>query len=126
MCAVGKPPRRRKAATLATLKNDLGKERIGHIDRAMLIEYDRKRAAKGAGPMTLGIDIGVIKMIITHAAAVHRLDISSEPVDLARIALKRLCYPNRAWASRIASVMAAGRYAHLGPCDVQDHDLVGL
>ena len=32
MCAVGKPPRRSKAATLATLKNDLGKERIGHID----------------------------------------------------------------------------------------------
>lgn len=40
--------------------------------------------------MALGIDIGVIKMIITHATAVHGLDISSEPVDLARIALKRL------------------------------------
>ncbi len=90
MCAVGKPPRRSKAATLATLQNDLGKERIGHIDRAMLIEYGRKRPKKGAGPVTLGIDIGVIKMIITHAAAVHGLDISSEPVDLARIAFKRL------------------------------------
>ena len=41
-------------------------------------------------PVTLGIDIGVIKMIITHAAAVHGLDISPEPVDLARVALKRL------------------------------------
>jgi len=40
--------------------------------------------------VTLGIDIGVIKMIITHAAAVHGLDISPEPVDLARVALKRL------------------------------------
>jgi len=30
-------------------------------------------------------------MIITHAGAVHELDISSEAVDLARIALKRLC-----------------------------------
>ena len=29
-------------------------------------------------------------MIITHAAAVHGLDISPEPVDLARVALKRL------------------------------------
>ena len=38
MCAVEKPPRRSKAATLTTLKNDLGNERIGHIDRAMLIE----------------------------------------------------------------------------------------
>ena len=40
--------------------------------------------------MTLGIDIGVIKMIITHAAALRGLDISPEPVDLARVALKRL------------------------------------
>ncbi|MCV6594036.1 MAG: tyrosine-type recombinase/integrase [Silicimonas sp.] len=29
-------------------------------------------------------------MIITHAAAVHGLDFSPEPVDLARVALKRL------------------------------------
>jgi hypothetical protein len=43
-----------------------------------------------AGPVTLGIDIGVIKMIITHTAAVHELDISPAPVDLARVALKRL------------------------------------
>lgn len=90
MCAVGKPPCRSKSATLVTLKNDLGKERIGHINRAMLIEYGRERTKKGAGSVTLGIDIGVIKMIITHAAAVHGHDISSEPVDLARIALKRL------------------------------------
>lgn len=90
MCAVGRPARRSEAATLATLKNDLGSERIGHIDRAMLIEYGRKPAKKGAGPVTLGIDIGVIMRVSTHAAAVHGLDISSEPVDLARIALKRL------------------------------------
>ena len=29
-------------------------------------------------------------MIITHAAAIHGLDNSPEPVDLARVALKRL------------------------------------
>ncbi|MEO9780071.1 MAG: hypothetical protein ABJO75_09710 [Sedimentitalea sp.] len=46
MCAVGKPPRRSKAATLATLKNDLGSERIGHIDPATLIDHGRKRAKK--------------------------------------------------------------------------------
>jgi len=79
MCSVGKPLRRSMAAALATLKNDLGNERVGHIDHAMLIEYSRKRAKKGAGPVTLGINIGVIKMVITHAAAVHGLDISSEP-----------------------------------------------
>jgi len=90
MCEVGKPPRRSKAATLATLKRDLGKERIEHLDRQKLIDYGKMRADQGAGPVTLGIDIGVIKMIITHAAAVHGLDISPEPVDLARVALKRL------------------------------------
>ena len=52
MCAVGKPPRRSKAATLATLKRDLGKEKIGHLDRHKLIEYGRKRADQGAGPVT--------------------------------------------------------------------------
>ena len=90
ICEVGKPPRRSKAATLATLKCDLGKEKIGHLDRQKLIDYGKMRAEQGAGPVTLGIDIGVIKMIITHAAAVHGLDISPEPVDLARVALKRL------------------------------------
>jgi hypothetical protein len=62
MCAVGKPPRRSKAATLATLKRDLGKEKNGHLDRHKLIEYRRKRADQGAGPVTPGIDIGVNKM----------------------------------------------------------------
>ena len=90
MFEVGKPPRRSKAATLTTLKRDLGKENIGHLDRQKLIDYGKMRAEQGAGRVTLGIDIRVIKMIITHAAAVHGLDISPEPVDLARVALKRL------------------------------------
>lgn len=71
-------------------QNAVGKEKIGHLDRQKLIDYGKMRAEQGAGPVTLGIDIGVIKMIITHAAAVHGLDISPEPVDLARVALKRL------------------------------------
>ncbi len=66
-------PTRAKAATLTTLKRDLGKEKIGHLDRQKLIDYGKMRAEQGAGPVTLGIDIGVIKMIITHAAAVQGL-----------------------------------------------------
>jgi integrase len=90
MCAVGKPPLRSKAATLAALRAQLGDSKIGHLDRQVLIDFGRRRAAMGAGPVTLGIDIGTIRMILTHAAAVHGLDISPEPVDLARVALKRL------------------------------------
>ncbi|MEL6296838.1 MAG: site-specific integrase, partial [Pseudomonadota bacterium] len=81
---------RAKAATLTTLKRELGKEKIGHRDRQKLIAHGKMRADQGAGPVTLSIDTGVIKMIITHAAAVHGLDISPEPVDLTRVALKRL------------------------------------
>ncbi|WP_217358723.1 hypothetical protein [Thalassococcus sp. S3] len=74
MCEVRKPPRRSKAATLTPLRRDLGKDRIGHLDRQKLIDYGKMRAKQAAGPVTLGIDIGVIKTITTDAAAVHGLD----------------------------------------------------
>ena len=90
MCAVGQSPLRSKAATLSALRRDLGDCKVGHIDRQKLIDYGRARVEAGAGPVTLGIDMGTIKLVLTHAAAVQGLDISSEPVDLARIALKRL------------------------------------
>ena len=92
MCEVGKPPRRSKAATLPTLKRDLAKEKIGHLDRQKLIDYGKMRADQGAGPVTLGIDIGVIKMIITHAAAVHGLDISPEEIPRYACVRGRLDY----------------------------------
>jgi hypothetical protein len=83
VCRRETTPARAKAATLATLTHDLGKEQIGHLDHHKLIEYGRKRADQGAGPVTLGIDTGVIKMILSHAAAVHGLEIHVEGVDLA-------------------------------------------
>lgn len=72
------------------MKRDFGKERVGHLDRRKLIEHDKTRTGQDTGPVALGIDISVIKMIITHAATVRGLDISPEPVDLAHAALKRL------------------------------------
>jgi len=38
---------RAKAATLKTLKRDLGKEKIGHPDRSSLIDYGKMRAERG-------------------------------------------------------------------------------
>lgn len=90
MCAVGKAPLRSKAATLDMLKKQLGKCNITSLDRERLIGFGRDRAAQGAGPVTVGIDIGMIKLVLAHAAAVHGLPVRVEPVDLARIALKRL------------------------------------
>ncbi|WP_051255321.1 tyrosine-type recombinase/integrase [Variovorax paradoxus] len=36
------------------------------------------------------MDIGYIKLVVSHAAAVHGVRVQVEPIDLARIALKRL------------------------------------
>ena len=64
MYEIGKPPRR--------------EPRPPRSRRSSMIGYGKTRADQGAGPVTLGNDIGVIKMIITHAAAVNGLDISPD------------------------------------------------
>lgn len=87
---VGRAPGRSKGATLRMLKRELGSRNILDLDRERVIRFGRKRAEQGAGPVTLGIDIGTIKLVLTHAAAVHGVAVPTEPVSLARIALKRL------------------------------------
>lgn len=90
MTEVGRRPQRSQAATLAMLKKRLGALNMTTLDRESLVSFGRARAIEGAGPMTLGSDIGAIKLVLSHAAAVHGLPVRVEPVDLARIALKRL------------------------------------
>lgn len=90
MKSVGKAPGRSKAATLKMLKTRLGVKRLAQLDRQFFIDFGRERAAEGAGPVTLGMDVGAIKLVLSHAAAVHGLPVSVEPIDMARIALKRL------------------------------------
>ena len=90
MREVGKAPGRSKDATLQMLKRRLGALSMVEMDREQIVRFGRKRAAEGAGPTTLAIDVGTIKLVIQHAAAVHGLPVKVEPIDLARIALKRL------------------------------------
>jgi integrase len=90
MKEVGKPPGRSKSATLEMLQRELGALKFTDLDRERLIHFGRDRAKEGAGPVTLGQDIGAIKLVLSHAAAVHGVDVSMEPVQLTRIALKRL------------------------------------
>ncbi|HEY1631347.1 MAG TPA: site-specific integrase [Rhizomicrobium sp.] len=90
MKEVGKSPGRSKSATLDMLQRELGALRIAELDRERLIRFGRERAKGGAGPVTVGMDIGAIKLVISHAAAVHGVEVTIEPVQLARIALKRL------------------------------------
>ncbi|CAN5214619.1 site-specific integrase [soil metagenome] len=90
MKEVGKAPGRSKAAILEMLSRRLGKKKIPELDRELFVTFGRGRAAEGAGPVTLGMDLGVIRLVLQHANAVHGLSVSTEPVDLARYALKRL------------------------------------
>jgi len=87
---VGKAPGRSKEATLAMLKRRLGSLNMVEIDRERIVKFGRERAKEGAGPVTVSMDVGVIKLVIQHAAAVHGLPVNVEPVDLGRVALKRL------------------------------------
>jgi len=87
---VGKRIGRSKTASLAFLERRLGRLRLPELDRERLIQFGKDRAREGAGPVTLGIDLGYIKTILSHAAAVHGVPLSTEGVDLARIALQRL------------------------------------
>jgi hypothetical protein len=82
MTDAGKPPGRSKGATLCVLKARLGNLNMLELDRERVLNFGRERAAEGAGPMTVGIDIGMIKQVVSHAAAVHGLPVRVEPVDL--------------------------------------------
>ncbi|WP_249132970.1 hypothetical protein [Bradyrhizobium sp. AUGA SZCCT0182] len=61
-----------------------------YISEKRLIKFGRDRAAQGVGPVTVSMDIGAVRLVISHAAAVHGLPVSMQQVDPARIALKRL------------------------------------
>jgi integrase len=90
MKSVKRPPGRTKAATLDMLRRELGALKVNHLDRERIVRFGRKRASVGAGPVTIAMDIGTIRLVVSHAAAVHGAHVSVEQVDLARIALGRL------------------------------------
>ncbi|MET0181994.1 MAG: site-specific integrase, partial [Caulobacterales bacterium] len=90
MHEVGKPIRRSKSAVLKRLRIDLGDTKLRDLTREKLIKFGRDRAAEGAGPATLAIDISFIGTVLTHAAAVHGITVNAEAVRLARIALRTL------------------------------------
>ena len=90
MKEVGKAPRRSKGATLLALKRHLGSVNMNDLDRERIVEFGRARMRQGAGASTIGIDVGFIKLVVQHAAAVHGIPVRAEPIDLGRIALKHL------------------------------------
>lgn len=99
-----KPLRRSKSYSLNKLKQDIGHTRINQIDRETIVEFGRMRAAEGAGPATIAMDISYLKTIMLHAKAVHGVHTPVEEVKLARIALNRL-------SARLARPISAARTA---------------
>ena len=85
---VGKDIGRSKTASLIFLDERLGHLRFPELDRERFIKFGKARALEGAGPVMVDIDLGYIKTILSHAAAVHGVDVSTEPIDLTRIALR--------------------------------------
>lgn len=90
MAEVGKPLRRSKAYSLDLLKRRLGRLPYHEVSRQSLIDFGRNRRKEGAGPVTVGTDISYLRTIMVHAAAVQGVAVSTEEVDLARVALNRL------------------------------------
>jgi len=82
---VGKDIGRSKTASLTFLDERLGHLRLPELDRERFIKSGKARALEGAGPVTVGIDLGYVKTILSHAAAVHGVDVSTEPIDLTRL-----------------------------------------
>jgi len=87
---VGKRIRRTKRGALKSLKTRIGHLRLNQITRERLIEFGKTRAKDGISPSTLGSELSYIGTILTHAAAVHGVDVKREPVDMARKAMNRL------------------------------------
>jgi len=87
---VGKRIGRSKNASLTFLEERIGRLQLQELDRDRLIQFGKEHAVEGAGPVTLGMDLGYVKTILSHAAAVHGVPLSTESIDLARIALGRL------------------------------------
>ncbi|MCR6659814.1 MAG: site-specific integrase [Asticcacaulis sp.] len=90
MKSVGKEIGRSKAFSMVQLKKALGSIPFESLDRERIIQFGRARADEDAGPATLSIDIGYIRTILSHAAAIHGIPTTVEHVDMARIALSRL------------------------------------
>jgi len=87
---VGKEIGRTKGFSLELLRARLGKLNLTDLNREQVIKFGKERADDGAGPVTVGIDIGYIRTLLVHGAAVHGLPYSVEPVELGRVALARL------------------------------------
>jgi len=87
---VGRAPGRSKSYCLEKLKERLGHLKPSDLSRTFLIAFAKQRYREGAGPVTIGMDIGYIKTVLDHANGVHGMTLSTESITHARIGLNKL------------------------------------
>lgn len=85
-----KPIGRTKLEALLHLRRTIGRKRYVDIDRKFIIDFGRERARGGTGPVTIGMYVGWIKLVLAHASAVHEIETKIEPIEMGRLALKHL------------------------------------
>jgi hypothetical protein len=86
---VGKEIGRSTMASLIFLDERLGHLRLPELDRERFIKFGKERALEGAGPVTVGIDLGYQDDSCSRRGGARRYCVN-RPIDLARIALGRL------------------------------------
>jgi hypothetical protein len=123
MREVSKSPRRSKQNSLEKLKRDLGRVALRDLSRERLIAFGKCRANEGAGPVTIGMDLGYVRTVLIQATAIHRIETPTDLVLLARTALRRLGLiakgkerdrrPTRDELDRIERDIPAGKIVHV-------------
>jgi integrase len=81
---------RTKDFSLAAIKAKLGREAVSTLTSDTMVAYARKRAAEGAGPVTVQMDIAYLGNVLRVARSVWKLPIPRNLVPDAREALKLL------------------------------------
>jgi integrase len=90
MADVGRAARRSKEYTLNRLKETLGNIRTSALTRESIVEFGRRRAKAGAGPVTVAVDISYLGTVLRHASAVYGYQVPTEQLRLGRAALVHL------------------------------------
>ena len=85
---VAKTPGKTKEATLAMLKREIGKVRLSSLSAVVLRDFIDRRAAAGAGGVTIAADLSFLSAVLKWGRHARHLDIPAHLALEARESLK--------------------------------------
>lgn len=88
--AADSPFGKNKTAVLKALKRQLGDILVKNLTKPTLVSFIRSRSAEGAGGVTIGMDLGYLKTVLTAARDIHDIAVDPSEVDKARATFKAL------------------------------------